>query len=131
LPDEEKDHIEASITDKGTEQLAKEATHAALYVSWTESEAGWGCRPDGISLHETQEDAKVFINKYWDAEKKRNPSGVTPSEYSRPDSSNGRLVLVSESLLKRVKASENGIRLWQTEVRSARSSGQIKFENQV
>jgi len=53
--------------------------------TWTESEAGWGQRPDGGSLHLSKDDYKSFVEDYWIREKASNPSGVTPAEYSRPD----------------------------------------------
>lgn len=46
---------------------------------WEESEAGWGVRPDGYSLHLTREDVDKFITAYW----KSQPDQV-PNEYSRP-----------------------------------------------
>jgi len=33
---------------------------------WTESEAGWGQRPDGFILHLSLEDHKKFLDDYWD-----------------------------------------------------------------
>lgn len=68
---------------------------SVVYQRWIESEAGWGQRPDGVSLHLTTDDHKMFIKKYWDDEKKRNPSGNTPSIYSREDGSPG-LISVPE-----------------------------------
>lgn len=46
---------------------------------WEESEQGWGVRPDGFSLHLTDEDRAKFIEAYW-AEM---PDAV-PAEYERP-----------------------------------------------
>lgn len=45
---------------------------------WEESERGWGVRPDGYSLHLTEEDRKEYINKY----NASLPEEV-PDEYSR------------------------------------------------
>jgi len=47
---------------------------------WTESEAGWGQRPDGFILHLSLEDHKKFLDDYWD----KMPKNV-PCEYSYPD----------------------------------------------
>lgn len=47
---------------------------------WEESERGWGCRPDGYSLHLTEEDRKSFIAGYWAMMPK-----AVPDEYSRPN----------------------------------------------
>lgn len=49
------------------------------YQSWEESEAGWGTRPDGFSLHKSQADCKDYIQQYW----ARQPRGPAPHEYSR------------------------------------------------
>ena len=48
---------------------------------WEESERGWGTRPDGYSLHLTEEDRKKYIEEYT---KGRDPHDV-PDEYDRPD----------------------------------------------
>ena len=37
-----------------------------IYVGWEESERGWGTRPDGCSLHISEEDYHKFIRAYWD-----------------------------------------------------------------
>ncbi len=55
-------------------------TYRLLCQKWEESELGWGTRPDGYSLHLTDEDRRAYIQKYWD----RMPAS-TPEEYSRPD----------------------------------------------
>lgn len=87
----------------------------AHMIMWTESERGWGQRPDGVSLHENKKDAAQFVKEYWERERARNKSaGITgvPDEYSRPDDEGAR-VLVSTELLERIRESGNGIRLWQ------------------
>lgn len=53
-------------------------------IDWTEFDAGWGQRPDGSSIFETREEAENAIAEYWASERRRNPSGVTPSWYIRP-----------------------------------------------
>ena len=75
--------------------------------TWTESERGWGCRPDGFSLHASVEDMEQFNKEYWD----RQPKGPAPDEYSRPDE-NPTEVSVGLKTFKEVKASKNGIRSW-------------------
>jgi hypothetical protein len=45
---------------------------------WYESERGWGQRPDGCSLHLTEQDRAAYCKKYWADEKERNSSGVAP-----------------------------------------------------
>lgn len=68
-------------------------------VMWEESERGWGIRPDGCSVHLSEEKALNFIKSQQDAL----PKGYVPDEYSRP-SGNPRLVEVSESLYKYVNS---------------------------
>ena len=53
--------------------------------TWTESEKGWGTRPDGYSLHLSEQDLDKFVELYW----KDMPAQV-PHEYSRPDASLGQ-----------------------------------------
>jgi hypothetical protein len=48
---------------------------------WDESERGWGIRPDGWSLHLSEEGCKQYIDAYWSRMPDR-----TPDEYSRPGS---------------------------------------------
>lgn len=50
-----------------------------IVVRWEESEAGWGTRPDGYSLHKDDAAARQFIQDYW----AKMPKQV-PEEYSRP-----------------------------------------------
>lgn len=51
----------------------------AICQQWEESERGWGVRPDGFSLHLSTQDAKQYINDYWESM----PDEI-PDEYSRP-----------------------------------------------
>ena len=74
---------------------------------WTESERGWGMRPDGISLHITSQDQKAFVKEYWDS-----MPDDTPDEYSFPGSTS--LVEVEDSLYNEVSKSENGVRYFRT-----------------
>lgn len=75
-----------------------------LRQNWLESERGWGIRPDGYSIHLTQEDCTKFIKDYWE----RMPDQV-PDEYSRPDGEPS-LTQVDASTYEAVKASPHGIR---------------------
>lgn len=70
---------------------------------WLESERGWGCRPDGYTLHLTKSDRDAFVKAYWD----RMPDEV-PDEYSRPEGQ-PTLVDVDEATYEKVKASKNGM----------------------
>ncbi len=52
----------------------------AYMLTWEESEAGWGVRPDGLSLHLSQQHVKEYL-----AELTRSRQGTsTPHEYDRP-----------------------------------------------
>ena len=71
---------------------------------WEESERGWGTRPDGYSLHLTDEDRKAYIQGYW-----AGMPDSTPDEYSRPDGTPYRCEVDRETFEK-VKASKHGVR---------------------
>lgn len=77
-----------------------------VYVSWEESERGWGTRPDGFSLHLTRNDFKEFERDYWG----RMPNEV-PDEYSRP-AGDPTDVKVDMGLYKQIAKSKNGIRCY-------------------
>ncbi len=72
---------------------------------WEESEAGWGQRPDGYTLHLTEQDRKDYVREYWD----KQPKGPTPTFYFRPS---GTPVTVNISKYspkyKQVANSKNG-----------------------
>lgn len=95
----------------------------AFLDTWTESESGWGQRPDGCTIHLTEADYKKYVNAYWN----RMPKSV-PDEYSRPD---GRLreVVLSDKLFKEVKKTKNGLLLWQSEFSKKKDSNDILFKN--
>ena len=84
-----------------------------IYVSWEESERGWGTRPDGCSLHLTTDDFQVFLKKYWS----RMPDEV-PHEYSRP-AGKPLTAYASLDLYKRIQEGNKGLRLWQHEERES------------
>lgn len=96
-----------------------------VMMTWTESESGWGQRPDGISIHLTVEDCKTFQAAYWEEERKRNPSGVTPAEYTRPDD-NPTVIDVDQALYARLAEKRLvgvfGIRAWGDEEKMIRRS---------
>lgn len=90
---------------------AEEVKHLAINAdtkiymeTWTESEAGWGTRPDGASIHASKEAFKIYMEEYWS----RQPTKV-PSEYSRPDQ-NLKEYLVPITVLERL-GEKSGIRL--------------------
>jgi hypothetical protein len=67
----------------GKKVVAEAAFYAGVCQLWEESERGWGVRPDGFSLHFSLEEHAMFLAAYYENEKKRNPSGEVPDEYSR------------------------------------------------
>ena len=73
---------------------------------WLESERGWGTRPDGYSLHKTEEDCDKFIRDYWNQ-----MSLEVPDEYSRPTGQPYWWEVGKETYQKIVN-SKNGIRSW-------------------
>lgn len=56
----------------------------AVVVYWTESEAGYGQRPDGLTIFRNREDADKGIAEHWEFEKSLNTGGGVPSCYVRP-----------------------------------------------
>jgi len=106
------------------------AMHPAWMITWTESERGWGQRPDGASLHLTQEDSVAYVEAYWEQEKVRNAAaggGGVPDEYERPDGE-GKRVLISTALLKVIQESKTGkgIRVSNHTLNEYRGDGSIK-----
>lgn len=96
--------------------------------TWTESEAGWGTRPDGVTLHLSKEDYHKYVDDYWEREKEYNPSGVTPNEYTRQDN-NLKMVMISENLYETLTQNKDnfGLRLWQDEFRKELEEKNIVF----
>lgn len=52
----------------------------AWVQQWTESERGWGERPDGFTAHRTHADLTKYIADYW-----AGMPDEAPDEYSKPD----------------------------------------------
>ena len=74
-------------------QIMTTATFVLYYLAWEESEKGWGTRPDGFSLHVSEEDGRKYVKAYNDSL----PSAVADT-YSRPATGTYHIVEVSESL---------------------------------
>ena len=70
------------------------ATEIVFEIEWTESERGWGQRPDGFTYHKTEADAQKYVDAYW----KTMPNEV-PDCYSRPGPIAGVIVNRVFSLL--------------------------------
>ncbi len=75
----------------------------AICLAWEESEIGWGVRPEGYSLHLSQEDCNEFVAEYW----ARMPSKI-PYAYFRP-SGDAYKCAVSEQDFAEISSSKNGI----------------------
>lgn len=95
----------------------------AVLDTWTESEAGWGQKPDGCSIHLTREDYKKYVEHYWS----KMPA-ATPDVYERPDNSL-REIVVSDELFKKLEESNGGFRLWQSELRELKEKNEILFKD--
>lgn len=80
-----------------------------LCQCWEESERGWGTRPDGYSLHRSEEDLRRFIRRYWDSMPDDN--SPIPYEYSRPVG-DPYLALVSKEFYDKLLNSENPHGCW-------------------
>lgn len=85
-------------------------TYTVIQQLWEESERGWGCRPEGCSLHLTLEDCKEYIADYW----KTMPDEDVPDEYDRP-CGEPKLVEVGPKTYKKIKESTCGIRRFKWE----------------
>lgn len=91
----------------GSETKDRKKLEEIIYVSWEESESGWGCRPDGCSLHLTKKGFALFEKDYWNSM----PDEI-PHEYSRP-AGEPVSAYAGEELYGKIKESKNGIRIWE------------------
>lgn len=64
-----------------------------FYLAWEESERGYGTRPDGFSLHVSEDDGKEFVANFH-----KSLPMIVPHTYSRPFSGVFIPVVVSDSL---------------------------------
>lgn len=76
---------------------------------WLESERGFGCRPDGYTLHIKREDIDAFLKDMREREMKGMPAGYVPDEYSRPDGQPYLTNIKDRKLMNQIKKSNNGI----------------------
>jgi len=95
----------------------------ALLITWIESEAGWGKRPDGYTIHFSEEDYKSYIEEY-----NSDLPEETPAEYSRPEGLL-RAVMISDKLFERVLSSDNGICIWENDFKEMKSNNEILFKD--
>lgn len=80
---------------------------------WEESEAGWGSRPDGFTMHVERSDIEKFLvamraREKADHKAQGKPPGYVPPEYSRPCGTPYE-VEVPDEVFDAVKAGEHGI----------------------
>jgi len=75
-----------------------------IVQNWEESEAGWGVRPDGCSLHLSEAARLAFIKAYWET-----MPDYPPNEYSRPVGA-PYSAEVDDEIFAEISASTNGIR---------------------
>lgn len=75
---------------------------------WEESEAGWGTRPDGYTLHLNRGDIDLFLADMRAREQQGKPKGYVPPEYSRPDGEPYEWETDDEALAARVRDSGRG-----------------------
>jgi hypothetical protein len=54
--------------------------HKVFAQDWEESERGWGVRPDGTSLHLTEQDVAEYVQTYY---RTFNSRGAVSDEYTR------------------------------------------------
>lgn len=81
-----------------------------LVQEWMESEAGWGKRPDGFSIHFSQEQRDDYITEYWEKENARNIADANvPDEYSYETGSPfwAEIIDDSEEMVKRALTRES------------------------
>ncbi len=81
---------------------------------WTETERGWGQRPDGYTLHENREDIDLFLRAMRKREQQGQPPGYVPDEYSRPEGTPYEAeieptILATRTLLDKLCASAHGM----------------------
>jgi len=76
----------------------------AVCQKWEESEAGWGIRPDGYSLHLTEEDRKKYVEEFWKHQRTVLGEAV-PHEYTR-ESGMPYIVVVDKATYKELVAAK-------------------------
>lgn len=98
------------LGDSETPEPAEESTGwPVIRQDWEESEAGWGVRRDGYSLHLTEADRLAFIKDYW-AGMPDKVGAQPPPEYSRPALTRTEIVTVDEATYQELLAADsNGV----------------------
>lgn len=83
----------------------EEETFEVVVQKWMTRDSWSGPEDAGMTVHLTEADRKKYVYGYFDAERKRNPSGNTP-EYYRTVDGEGVTVKVSKAVYEEVKASK-------------------------
>ena len=93
------------------------------FQRWEESERGWGVRPDGCSLHLSEDFHKKYLNEIY---KIRQSEILVPDEYDRIS---GPFIecFISDTLFELVKE-ENSIRLMEYEMNNLIKIEEIFFK---
>lgn len=104
----------------------------ALVQEWLETEAGWGHRPDGYSVHLSDEDRVKFCTAYWERMPARDKSGRPPAEYSREDG-DPIWCEISDQLFAQLQKKKNefGIRLWRSEGTISKNKSKTVFIEKI
>lgn len=87
---------------------AAERLFTVVVQDWEESERGWGTRPDGYTLHLSEEDRKAFIKAY---NQKHNNQPTVPDEYTRPCGP-GRLLEVGPETYEKMLTAKTEKGIW-------------------
>jgi len=102
------------------ENEQKSLENLVVIQGWEESERGWGCRPDGGTLHLTITDCQIFIKQYQD----KMPTNYIPDEYSHLRGT-PHMARVDNGLYQEIQESRNGIWLSQVRLRDYERSGRL------
>lgn len=77
---------------------------------WEESEAGWGTRPDGYTIHARKEDIILFRDAMREKERAAGYGAHNvPEEYSRPCGRPYQAEITDAVILAELSTSEHGI----------------------
>lgn len=105
------DHV---LGDEGPAAPAPRKKFPVVVQKWEETEAGWGTRPDGYSLHLTEEDRAAYVKEANERQHAFFKSqglkdGQVPHEYDRVDG-DPYLADVDEATYLEVQGTKNGLR---------------------
>lgn len=89
---------------------ARSRPRTVVVQKWEESERGWGVRPDGYSLHLSEEDCVAYLQAYLGP---RATHASVPNEYDRPCGSPYSAEVDEETYEKLLAASgKHGLRVF-------------------